>query len=157
MPVESRRRRPGVAAVAAVAVAGIVVAVALFVVIAGLIPGGDVEVRLGDDEFRAGDAESQAESIAEDGPLLFSDPSGGDRDIFLQHVGDDPGEGWLAFDARPAGTSRECNATWDAGAGRFVAPCGGAVYPADGEGLTQYDVRVDDGEVIVDLRFERAP
>lgn len=157
MPVESRRRRPGVVAVASVAVAGILTAVVLFLLISGAVRGGEVEVRLGDDEFEAGDAESQAESIADDGPLLFSDPSGGDRDIFLQHVGDDPDEGWLAFDARPAGTPRECNATWDEDAGRFASGCGDETYPADGEGLTQYEVRVEDGEVIVDLRSPRSP
>lgn len=152
MPVESRRRRPTAAVIAAVAVAGILTAVVLFAVVVALARGGRVEVRLGDDEFRAGDAGSQAESVARAGPLLFPDVAGGDRDIVLQHLGADPEEGWLAFDARPPGASRDCFARWDTGEGHFVDTCDGAVYPADGEGLTRYDVRVEDGEVIVDLR-----
>jgi hypothetical protein len=157
MPVESRRRRPTAAVVGAVAVAGILTAIVLLVVVVALARGGRVEVRLGDEEFRAGDAESQAESIERQGPLLLPDVSGGTRDIVLQHVGDDPRDGWLAFDARPPGASRDCFARWEAGAGQFVDTCDGTVYPADGEGLTRYDVRVEDGEVIVDLRAPQAP
>lgn len=152
MPVESRRRRPGAAVVAAVAVAGILTAVVVFVLVVGLARGGRVELRLGDEEFRAGRAEAQAASIERQGPLLFSDVSGGDRDIVVQHLGDDPEEGWLAFDARPPGASRECFARWDPDGKRFVDTCDGTVYPADGQGLTRYPVTVEDGELIVDLR-----
>ncbi|HEX8581741.1 MAG TPA: hypothetical protein VF640_05415 [Acidimicrobiales bacterium] len=152
MPVESRRRRPSTLVIASVAVAGILTAVVLFLVVVGAVRGGDVEVRLGDDEFRAGDAASQAESIARDGPLLFADVAGGDRDIVLQHLGDDPGSGWLAFDARPPGASRDCFARWEGATKQFVDTCDGTAYPSDGKGLTRYEVQVDDGEVIVDLR-----
>lgn len=157
MPVESRRRRPTTVVIAAVAVAGILTAVVLLVVILGAVRGGRVELNLGDDEFRAGDAESQAASIERNGPLLFPDVAGGDRDIVVQHLGDDPEEGWLAFDARPPGASRDCFAQWDEGSGQFFDTCDGTVYPADGEGLARHPVRVEDGEVIVDLRSEEAP
>jgi hypothetical protein len=134
-----------VAGVAVVLLMGIAVAVAL------LAEEGTVDVRLGDDTFEAGDAERIADEIAERGPVIYSDVAGGSRDIWVQHVGDDPESGWLAFDVRPPGTARDCVAEWQAADEVFVASCTGEEFPADGDGLPQYPVTVEDGDLEVNL------
>jgi hypothetical protein len=139
------------------AVGGVVVGIALVLglfvwAIPSLTESETIEVNLGEDEFDAGSAEARSASIAEDGPLLFSDVASGERDIFVQHIGDDPAEGWAAFDARRPGQPRECSLRWEPDPGRFVDPCDGTVVPADGEGLLSYPVEVtEDGELIIDL------
>ena len=63
---------------------------------------GDVEINLGDERFNAGDTERhrRARSPRTAGcPLLYPDLVSGDRTIFVQHTGDDPDEGWVAFGA----------------------------------------------------------
>lgn len=111
----------------------------------------DVQL-LGDATFQDLDAESTAGTIESIGPLLFSDVAGGDDDIIVQHLGDDPEEGWLAFAARPPGADRGCFAEWQPDDEVFVDTCDGTEYPADGEGLTQYDATVEDGKVVIDLQ-----
>jgi hypothetical protein len=117
---------------------------------------GTVEVKLGSDTFNAGPAQERADSIRDGGPFLFSDVSGGQRDIFLQHAGPDPKVGWLAFDARRPGRERSCALRWDRDAAQFVDSCDGTVVAADGAGLTRYAVSVnEEGNVIVDLNADR--
>ena len=146
--------------VLAVSVVGIALAVVAAFALAVLANRGSVEVRLGDDTFAGQDAEAAADRIAETGPILYPDAGGGDRDIYLQHEGDDPDTGWLAFAARPAGAPRECTLRWDGGDDvfRLLDPdgeergaCDGEEFPPDGEGLTQYPVTVRDGKLDVDL------
>jgi hypothetical protein len=146
------------------AVAGVVVGLALLLVVfvvavPSLTESGTVEVNLGDDVFNARGAESRAETIAESGPILFPDVSGrNDRDIYLQHLGDDPEQGWYAFDARRPGQGRECTLDWDGSAQEFRDPCDGTVVPADGAGLLSYPVEVsEDGDVVVDLNPDEEP
>lgn len=136
---------------------GIVAVVVAFVMIVPRITeDGTVQVRLGDDRFAAGSAERRSASIDSDGPILFSDVAGGQRDIFLQHIGDDPEQGWLAFDARLPDQSRDCSLVWRAEDELFVDSCDDAnTVPADGEGLVQYPVEVDDGDLFVDLNASR--
>jgi hypothetical protein len=62
-------------------------------------------VKLGSETFADQDADDAAETVAEDGPILYADTAGGDRDIYVQHLGDDPEEGWIAFAARPPGST----------------------------------------------------
>lgn len=101
-------------------------------------------------QFELGRATDYARTIARDGPILFPDPQGRSRDIFVQHLGDDA---WLAFEARAAGASRNCVLRWEQDARQFVDPCDGTVYPPDGAGLVQFPATVDDdGRVVVDLR-----
>ena len=128
----------------------------LFVVaIPSLTESGNVKVNLGTDTFSPGSAEARAESIAEEGPLLFSDVASGQRDIYLQHLGDDPEEGWLAFDARRPGQSRDCSLEWVAEEDHFVDPCDDTVVAADGGDLLHYDVVVtEDGDVVIDFRSD---
>jgi hypothetical protein len=116
--------------------------------------GGDNPVEITGDAtlFRIGDSAEISQTIAESGPLLFPDTTGAGRDVYLQHVGDDPQEGWAALVARPPGNTTDCPAQWEANQQAFVDVCNGTEYPADGEGLTSYPVRIDaDGAVVVDL------
>jgi hypothetical protein len=158
MPVARRQGHTGRAL--AVAAAGVVLALGLALGVSLLANQGRVEVRLGDDVFEAGDAEGLSEQIADQGPVFFSDAAGGDRDIVLQHLGDDPRRGWLALAARPAGTPRDCFVQWQAddeqfalldADGEVTADCDGRTFPADGTGLPQYPVERRDGNLYVDL------
>ena len=147
------RRLPGERRALLAAGLGVAFAVALVALLLVLSTRPDVKVQLGDDEFGPVDVENQAEAIERDGPVLLPDASPNrDRPIFLQHLGEDPAERWLALSARAPDAEQGCFLEWDADGGRFVDGCTGDRYPADGEGLTQYEVRVEDGDLFVDLR-----
>lgn len=158
MPVQSRAKRTPrsiILGVAGIAVGVILVLVLFVVAIPSLTESGRVEVRLGSDTYDAGAASARARNIADDGPLLFSDVSSGNRDIWLQHLGDDESTGWSAFDARRPGTGRECTLEWRSGSRDFRDPCDGTIITADGAGLLSYEVTVTDkGKVVVDLTPE---
>lgn len=114
------------------------------------------DLRLGDQTFRGGSTSRLADEIAEDGPILYSDVSGRkDRDMILQHVGDDPDEGWHAFLAAPIDKPRDCTWEWRADERLFRARCDESLTaPADGAGLPQFDVTVDGGSLDVDLNAD---
>lgn len=135
-------------------VLGLVLVLVLFIVaIPSLTESGQVEVRLGPERFDAGPAEDRAVEIAERGPILLPDVAGNDRDVYVQHIGDDPQTGWLVFDARKPGAGRDCTLEWQRDPEQFINPCDGSVVTATGEGLIQYPVEVtDDGQVVVDFR-----
>ncbi len=106
-------------------------------------------------EFDVGPAEQRRAVVERDGPLLFQDPLGRGRDIYVQHLGQG---GWRAFAARGPGASRQCVLQWEPAARQFIDPCTGAPYPPDGTGLVSYPTRVDDdGRLRVDLRAPVAP
>ncbi|MCX7619874.1 MAG: hypothetical protein N2037_03390 [Acidimicrobiales bacterium] len=145
---------------ALVAVSGVIAAVGLLIIVLISVPrlseSGQIEVKLGSDKFDAGNKQARAESIASGGPLLFSDVAGGQRDIILQHLGDDPDIGWFAFEARRPGQNRECFLRWSADRQEFEDPCDGGAVPADGAGLVQFPVEISNkGHVIIDLNPER--
>jgi hypothetical protein len=150
MPVGRVSTRREITAVV-VALGGILLAVLALVVLLRLARGGDVEVRLGSDTFNAGRADHMADQIAEDGPFLYSDVSGGTRDLYVNHLGATPEAGWVAFAARSPGSSRECFVRWQPEVGGFVDTCSGVAYPADGTGLEQFPVIVSDGRLTVDI------
>ena len=135
----------------ALAVGGVLVAVAIGFVLLRLARGGDVEVRLGSDTFGAGRATRIAAEVADRGPALYSDVAGGSRDLVVNHLGDDPAVGWVAFSAREPGAPRDCYVEWRPEAAHFVDRCSERAYPADGTGLEQFPVSVVDGEVVVDI------
>jgi hypothetical protein len=120
-----------------------------------LASSGNTDVRLGDDEFNAGYTEVLAREIDEGfgQPLIFNDVSGGDRDIYVQHIGDEQNEGWTAFETRLPG-EEDCFAQWNTDAPGFFSSCDEAVtFPADGEGLTEYPVEITtDERLVIDLR-----
>jgi hypothetical protein len=109
----------------------------------------DVEVNLGDDEFELEDVDGAAERIAEDGPDIFPDPTGGNRPIMVNHLGDDPETGWVAVLAIAPNTE-SCLVQWDADDEVF-RDCEGETYPPDGEGLEQFPTRVEGDSLYVDL------
>ena len=153
MPV-SRGPRFNLRSAVVVGLAGVVVAVALA---AGVLllarSGGEVEILLGDRDFRDMDTDRISAEIADRGPILWPDVGGGSRDIILQHLGDDPDTGWLAFEARRPGQSRECFFAWQSERGEFANTCDADdIVDAEGTGLRHFDVSVVDGDVRVDIR-----
>jgi hypothetical protein len=155
-PVERRTRSATTTAVL-VGIAGVVAGLGLVVFVVNLASRGgeNFEVRLGDDRFSAGQVYDRAASIERDGPILFPDVAGGDRDIILQHLGDEPEEGWHALSAQPIGKPRDCVLEWQADAGEFT-DCDGERYPADGDhpDLLGYPVVLEDNVLWVDINFE---
>jgi len=130
-------------------IGGIVALVAAMLMVAlvlRLASDPEVAKAVGAETFRVGNAERLAAAIERGGPFLFQDPleQGGDgrgRDIYLEHTGDDPAEGWSAVEVSTAGTG--CRLELDRGTGRYRKPCpDNRRYPAEVEG----------GVVVVDLR-----
>jgi hypothetical protein len=147
-------------AVSALAVGVLIVVAAA---IAYLASQGKVDVRLGDEQFSGQRVDRLAAEIEDGGPILYPDTAGGDRDIVVQHLGDDPEEGWLALAARPPGTSRECTIqSHDRSEpfrlldpdGEVSDACDGREFPPDGENLPRYPVTVRDGRLDIDLNAE---
>lgn len=148
----SNARSVALAVIGVVLGLGLVVALFVFA-IPSLTESNTTELQLGSDTFDAGGAADRSETIAESGPILFPDVAGNQRDIYLQHVADDPSTGWLAFDARRTGTDRTCTLEWT-GSG-FTDPCGGPAVPPDGQGLVQYTVEVtEDGDLTIDFEVD---
>ena len=104
------------------AVVAVVVGLGAGFLMLRLADSGRVDVRLGDAEFRAGTAASWSRDIAERGPLLFQGPRGSDRNIFIQHLGEDINRGWLVFETRWPGSPSSCGLTWEAVSRQFVPP-----------------------------------
>ena len=156
-PVQQTRLSPRTIVIMAISAVIIAAGLLVFVLVSlpRLTSSGEVEVQLGSELFDAGYATVQAAAIDGGGPILYSDVSGGQRDIYLQHLGDDPLSGWVAFDARRAGTARECTVQWDPADEQFDDPCDGSTVPADGAGLTAVfvEVRGETGEerIVIDL------
>lgn len=135
------------------AVGSVLAGVALVALVIWIAGSGEVDVRLGDNQFGDIRADRLAQTIERDGPVLFPDVAGGDRDIIVTHVGDDPASGWLAFSARIPGRPRDCFLQWDPDAGDFADSCDPAIrIAADGATLPHYPVEVRDNRVIVDLQ-----
>jgi hypothetical protein len=137
-------------------VAIIVVFGGLWLVTLALGDRNSPDLRLGDQTFRAGRAEDAAKRIAKDGPYLLPDVSGRqDRNVLLQHLGTDPETGWYAFLANPTDRDQSCTWDWQPDEELFRAKCDPErTAPADGTGLTQFRVTVEEGSVIVDLNFD---
>lgn len=157
-PVERGGHHAGRAAL--VALVGVVVLFGTLGLASVALSGrNSPDLQLGDQTFRAGRAETLAERIAETGPRLFADVSGRkDRDLLLQHLGDDPDTGWSAFLAAPIDKPRDCTWVWQADEDLFRAKCDRSrTAPADGTGLPQFKVTVIDGQVDVDLNADSRP
>ena len=108
----------------AAVIGGIALMVAFGLGIAALFfaqSSGNIEVRLGDAAFQRIETDRMAESLAEQGPVLWPDVAGGSRDIWLQHVGTDNGAGTAA----PRAT-HTCTPLHD---GTFLI-YGGGLWPA---------------------------
>ena len=151
MPVAQSQGHAGKAlAVAAVAIVLIII-VAVFVAFAA--SRGDVEINLGDERFNAGQTDRLAEEIDDGGglPFLYQDLVGNDRHLFVQHTGDDPDEGWVAFGAFDP-DDPSCGVLIDRDEKTLVNECDESVtYPLTGEGLRHYPTAVEDGRIYVDV------
>jgi hypothetical protein len=131
----------------------------IFLVVLGICVAGailaiaandpDVDVNLGDDEFQIHRIDDLARRIADDAPEAYGDPTGGNRPIIVQHLGDDVDTGWVVILAVAPG-SETCAVNWDADDDVF-RDCEGETYPADGTGLEQFPWRVDDHTLFIDL------
>ncbi|MEM9037117.1 MAG: hypothetical protein AAGA99_24365 [Actinomycetota bacterium] len=116
-------------------------------------PARDREVsNLGDDVFDLGNTRRIAAEIDDRGPILFPDPVGGERPIWVNHLSSDISEGWVAFSAIAPAPPETCEVTWDEAALEFV-DCQDRRYPEDGAGLEQFVVDVDGSVVAIDLNF----
>ncbi len=116
-----------------------------------LAQSGDVQLSIGDDVFAPGNVDRLSEDLKTD-PLLLSDVSGGDRDIFLQHIGDVPETGWFAFAVRPNDAPRDCFVNWEIQEQEFSYNCDDRTFPPGGEGLFQYPVNISPlGDITIDL------
>ena len=151
-PVDQSRNHVGRAA--AVALVGIfVLVVGLGLTTLALKGRNSTDLDLGDQTFQGGRTSRLAANIAEDGPIFYGDVSGRkDRDMILQHLGDDEEKGWYAFLASPLDKPRDCTWTWQPDEELFRARCDeDLTAPADGAGLTQFKVTISDGRIDVDL------
>lgn len=131
-------------------VAGVVVAVGLLWLLTVLISNRTVTPR---GPFEQTEFSLRIASISDQVPFLLPDASPAQtRDIYIQHLGDDEEEGWLAFSAfAPGQDDRDCFLRWRPDDDAFVDPCTGETYPPDGDGLASYPTRVSDDRVYVDL------
>ncbi|WP_420434672.1 hypothetical protein [Candidatus Poriferisocius sp.] len=138
-------------------VISIALAVGLVFAVVSLAGSDQIEVKLGDDNFNAGDAEVLAAEIAERGPVPWAPLSRG-RSIWINHVGNNPEKGWFAFDVQSPGASGDCVVDWDADRRLFIDTCDPAlVYSATGDGLTQFGVWLDEGDLFVDVNANDGP
>ncbi|MCB1031002.1 MAG: hypothetical protein KDA95_06655 [Acidimicrobiales bacterium] len=157
-PVDQSRNHVGRAA-SVTLVAIVVLGGAMFLAAKLISPKtglGEGKVQLGDATFQGGSAERLSKEIAKGGPIFYGDVSGNkERDIILQHIGNDTDSGWYAFRAAPANKDRDCTWTWQPDEEIFRARCDESLTaPADGKGLQRYPVKVVDGRLDVDLNAE---
>jgi hypothetical protein len=153
MPISSGPRITARSAVV-VGVSGVLAACLLIGFVLWATSSGKAEFQAGDTEFRNIDASEIAEEIAERGPITWANPGNEARPIWLQHLGTEDETGWFAFDARVPGRSG-CFAVWDDDTALFIADCDETLtFLADGHGLDQFPVIVEDGEVIVDINAD---
>lgn len=138
---------------------GVVIALLLGGMVLWVSSSGDaVTLQLGDAQFDAGFTSRQAEEIDARGPILYADlGTNGTRDIYVQHIGDDPDVGWIAFLARRAVDPRDCTLTWTEETRTFSLvsssdqTCDPVTVDELGCGLQRFPVGVIDDKVIVFL------
>ncbi len=133
---------------------GLALAGVLVLVVVRFASENPEQVNLGPSVFRF-QADRLAREVEERGPFLLKDPLNRGREVYVQHLGDDPDSGWVAVHAYASRESLECLLRWEGETEQFVDPCTGQRYPAGGEGLVTYPARVEDGVVVVDLRQPR--
>jgi hypothetical protein len=128
----------------------VLTAVLLVILVLWLAQQRGAKVNLSRPTVDLGKASDRSADVARSGPLKFLAPSGR-SDLFVQHLGPDPGSNWLAFEVRQPGEPRTCVLRWQPATHDFIDPCDNRNFPADGTGLVHYPVRVDDkGHVLVD-------
>ena len=128
--------------------AGLVAAVGLAAVI--LVATNTDGGSSGDGEFGELRVDTLLDRQDLDGvPTCVNDPASGDRPICVWHLGGPDDEGWVAYDAQVDGCAFERLSPEST---ELVDSCTGETYPFTGEGLPQYEVRVeDDDRLVIDL------
>lgn len=147
-----RSRRPLGPDSRAIILAGSVVAVLVVVMVAlTLIPTfrDRDNNSLGDDVY-----EIQASTVRSSTPLLVTDLVGGDRPVWITHTGASETDGYRAFSAI---TPDGCLVEVDRDTLELFRECDGVAVPADGDGLVQYDITYDDGELRIDVNSAARP
>jgi hypothetical protein len=132
-------------------VAAVIGATLLIVLFLRLATSPDAKQQLAKPTFEVGNAAALAAEVDRNGPLLFHDPLGHGRDIFLVHHA---GTAWEAFEARrPDG----CRIVLDRATRRLRDCHGHRVTATAIAGLRHYRVTVDGkGRLVVDLRATTA-
>ncbi len=118
--------------------------------------GSQATDRLAPSTFEIGNVERLAETVAQDGPLLFPElgTAIGTRSIVVDHTGDTPDDGWRVYWAYPADRGADCVVQQVPGTSDFI-DCDGRTI--DVSQLSPPDVGVfptvrDRTTLIVDLR-----
>ncbi len=126
-PVTPPRLRSPLARAVLPVVGGAAVIALIFLAtwgIAAIISRGGAEQteRLAPTTFELGSVDARAESIAEDGPLLFPglDTTTGARTLVVDHTGDDPAAGWKVYWAYPADRDATCHVEQVRGTASFT-------------------------------------
>ncbi len=151
MPVSQSQGHAGKALL--VAGVAVIVALALAFLVAQAASRGEVTIQLGDERFDAGQTQRLAEDLRNNDnlPFLYADLVTGDRPLFVNHLGDDPATGWVAFGAFDPDDPR-CLVEIDRDAKILVNACDRTItYPLGGNGLRYYPTTVEDGRVLVNL------
>lgn len=114
---------------------------------------GSIESNLGANELIVGEHLNLSQKIMEEGPIPYQSQASGTPSIYLQHLGEDPRRGWLAFDT--SWPDSDCILNWNAQVSLFepteTEACAGfGRVEANGEGLRQHLVRINsEGRVVV--------
>jgi hypothetical protein len=164
-PVKPPRLRSPLARAVVPVLGGIVVIGLIFLVTwitAALISrnGGEATSRLAPPVFQMGSAQARAETIDEQGPLVFADlhTTRGDRSLVVDHDGDDATRGWQLYWGYPADKTPECPVTQVRGTSRFT-DCDGRTLDvtqlARPEGV--HPTVVDAKNLEIDLRAVTTP
>lgn len=149
MPVEQSSFEPVRALLIALLSMGLAIGF-LVVVLVSLNRTDALEIKLGDETFEAGDPDKIAEVVDEGGPILYQ-ALVGNRDIYVQHLGETANDGWFAFDAVRPGQPRECFLEYQPELFQFVDTCDGTVVPEFGGDQPSYPVIIDNDLLFVDL------
>ncbi len=123
--------------------------------------GSQTSERLARSTFEIGDVESLAETVADDGPLLFPElgTAIGTRSIVVDHTGTAPADGWRVYWAYPADSDPSCVVEQVRGTSDFVDCTGRTIDVSE---LSPPDAGVfptvrDRTTLIIDLRGARPP
>ncbi len=147
----AHRRKQRSRTVVAATVLAVVLATVLGMLTLRFASRNPEKANLGSSVFRF-EARSLAREVDRDGPFLLKDPLNRDREVYVQHLGDNPETGWLTIRAYASRVAIECLLRWDPRRREFVDPCTNRTYAANGEGLMTYPTKVEAGKVNVDLR-----
>jgi hypothetical protein len=105
-----------------IAVIGLIM-LATWGIAAFISPGGaESTERLAPVTFRVGNVEARAESIEQEGPLIFPglNTTSGERTLVVDHEGDDPTRGWRVYWAYPEAREPSCAVEQVRGTREFV-------------------------------------